>query len=58
MTSNTTKLIAIGALFTKANAVFAHEGHGFTGSHWHASDVAGLAALGVLIALAIWLSKK
>jgi hypothetical protein len=58
MTSNTTKLIALGALFIRANDVFSHEGHGFTGSHWHASDVAGLAALGVLIALAVWLSKK
>jgi hypothetical protein len=54
----TTKFIALSALFARAGDVFAHEGHGFTGSHWHASDVAGLAALGVLIALAIWLSKK
>jgi hypothetical protein len=58
MTSNTTKSIAFSAVFIRANDVFAHEGHGFTGSHWHASDVAGLAALGVLIALAVWLSKK
>jgi hypothetical protein len=58
MHSFTTKIIALSALFARAGDVFAHEGHGFTGSHWHASDVAGLAALGVLIALAIWLSKK
>jgi hypothetical protein len=58
MNPKTAKLIALSALFASANDVFAHEGHGFTGSHWHASDVAGLAALGVLIALAIWLSKK
>jgi hypothetical protein len=54
----TPKFIALSALFASAGGAFAHEGHGFTGSHWHASDVAGLAALGVLIALAIWLSKK
>jgi hydrogenase/urease accessory protein HupE len=54
----TTKLIAFCALFTTATTAFSHEGHGFTGSHWHASDVAGLAALGVLIAVAIWLSRK
>jgi hypothetical protein len=54
----TTKFIAISAVFIRAGDVLAHEGHGFTGSHWHASDAAGLAALGVLIALAVWLSKK
>jgi hydrogenase/urease accessory protein HupE len=54
----TTKFIALCALFTTATTAFSHEGHGFTGSHWHASDVAGLAALGVLVAVAIWLSKK
>lgn len=55
---NTTQLIALCAGFMPTINAFAHEGHGFTGSHWHVSDVAGLAALGVLIALAIWLSKK
>jgi hydrogenase/urease accessory protein HupE len=54
----TTKFIAIYALFTTATTAFSHEGHGFTGSHWHASDVAGLAALGALVAVAIWLSRK
>jgi hypothetical protein len=54
----TTKLIAVCALFTTATTAFSHEGHGFAGSHWHASDVAGFVALGVLIALAVWLSRK
>jgi hypothetical protein len=54
----TTKFIALCALFTTVTSAFSHEGHGFTGSHWHASDVAGFAALGVLIAVAIWLSRK
>jgi hypothetical protein len=54
----TTKFVALCAGLTGTNAAFSHEGHGFTGSHWHASDVAGFAALGVLIALAIWLSRK
>jgi hypothetical protein len=58
MKNNTIKLIALCALFIRANPVFSHENHGFIGSHWHASDVAGFAALGVLIALAIWLSRK
>ena len=54
----TTKSVALYALFITSKPVFSHEGHGFTGSHWHTSDVAGLAALGVLIAVAVWLSKK
>jgi hydrogenase/urease accessory protein HupE len=58
MKSFTTKFIATCAVLLSATAAFSHEGHGFTGSHWHASDVAGLAALGVLIAVAVWLSRK
>jgi hypothetical protein len=58
MKSITTKLIAFGAVFLPATHAFCHENHGFSGSHWHASDVASLAALSVLIALAMWLSKK
>ncbi len=58
MKSITTKLIALCAAFLPATHAFSHENHGFIGSHWHASDVAGLAALGVLIAVALWLSKK
>jgi hypothetical protein len=58
MKSNTTKLIALSAVFLPATNAFCHENHGFIGSHWHTSDVAGFAALGVLVALAVWLSKK
>ena len=36
----------------------AHDGHGPLGSHWHATDALGFVAVGVLIALAVWLSKK
>jgi hypothetical protein len=55
---NTIKSIAILSILAGGGRVFSHEGHGFIGSHWHASDVAGLAALGVLVAVAIWLSRK
>jgi hypothetical protein len=58
MRSFTTKFIASCAVSLTATGAFSHEGHGFAGSHWHASDVAGLAALGVLIAVAVWLSRK
>ncbi len=53
----TTKLIAAPAIFYWSTAVFAHENHGMTGAHWHATDVAGLVALGLMVAAAIWLSR-
>ena len=52
-----TKSIAISALMVGANAVFAHEGHGLSGSHWHASDTWGFMTVGALLALAVWLSR-
>jgi hypothetical protein len=58
MHKNTIKYIAMFSILASGRSGFSHENHGFTGSHWHASDVAGLAALGVLIAVAIWLSRK
>jgi hypothetical protein len=52
-----TKSIATIAMVTWTNAAFAHEGHGLSGSHWHASDVWGFLALGVAVTVAVWLSK-
>ena len=37
---------------------WAHEGHGLFGGHWHATDVLGFVAVGTLIALAVWMSKR
>jgi hypothetical protein len=34
----------------------AHDGHGFDGSHWHASDAFGLALVGAVVAL--WLLSR
>ncbi|HSV55110.1 MAG TPA: hypothetical protein VLJ57_23500 [Burkholderiaceae bacterium] len=47
---------AIPALLL-SNAAWAHDGHGMAGTHWHATDAWGFALAGVLIALAIWLSR-
>ena len=52
-----TKLIASCAGITPAIHVFAHDGHGLGGSHWHASDVWGFVALGAMVALAVWLGR-
>ena len=51
-------LIAAYALSTMASTVFAHDGHGLMGSHWHATDVLGFVLVGGLAAAAIWLSGR
>lgn len=37
--------------------VFAHEGHGMSGNHWHATDTWGFVAVAGALALAAWLSR-
>jgi hypothetical protein len=54
----TTLLIAACALSTGASTVFAHDGHGLMGSHWHSTDVLGFVVVGGLAAAAIWLSGR
>jgi len=51
------KPLVVAAAFYTLPAL-AHDGHGLFGSHWHATDALGFVAVGVLIALAVWLSKK
>jgi hypothetical protein len=51
------KSIAATLMSTLAGASFAHDGHGFSGIHWHATDVWGFVALGGALAVAIWLSR-
>lgn len=41
-----------------ASAALAHEGHGLDGPHWHATDAWGFVAVGALVALAVWLSRR
>jgi hypothetical protein len=54
---NATKYIAVYACLSGVSASFAHDGHGLAGSHWHATDVWGFAAAGLMLAIAIWLSS-
>ena len=54
----TIKLIAACALLMGATAVFAHNGHGLAGAHWHPTDALGFVAVAAMIAVAIWLSRK
>jgi hypothetical protein len=36
----------------------AHEGHGQALPHWHATDALGFVALAVVIAAALWASRR
>ncbi|NPC54803.1 hypothetical protein [Caenimonas soli] len=51
------QLAATATLMAVSAHSLAHDGHGLTGSHWHATDAAGLALVAVLAGLAIWLSR-
>jgi len=55
---NATTLIATYLISTKASTVFAHDGHGLAGTHWHATDVWGFVVVGGLAAAAVWVSRK
>ncbi len=49
--------LATGLVLT--STAWAHDGHGLTGAHWHASDAWGFVmAAAVLSALAVWLGKR
>ena len=54
---NTIKKIATCNLVFGSPAIFAHDGHGMEGSHWHATDVYGFVAFGLIFAVAIWLGR-
>ena len=44
-------------LLAASTGAWAHSGHGMSGSHWHATDVAGFALVAVLAGLAIFFSR-
>jgi hydrogenase/urease accessory protein HupE len=54
---NAIKNIASLSLLASSSSIFAHEGHGMQGTHWHSTDVWGFVAVGGMIALGIWLSR-
>jgi hypothetical protein len=56
-TNNALKLIAASAGISWANGVFAHDGHGLSGIHWHATDTWGFVAVAALAGLAMWWSR-
>lgn len=53
---STLKMAVAALAATAATSIFAHDGHGLTGAHWHTSDAWGFAVAG-LAALGIWLTR-
>jgi hypothetical protein len=41
-----------------AGIAAAHEGHGFSGAHWHASDLFGPAVLLAVGGAALWWGRR
>ncbi len=52
------KTLASSLLALTATASLAHEGHGLSGSHWHASDAFGYVVLGIAVVLAVWAARR
>ncbi len=50
-------LIAMGATAV-SGTVWAHDGHGLSGAHWHATDAWGFAVVACFSALALWLGTR
>jgi hypothetical protein len=50
------KLLTLAAL-TNTSLAMAHDGHGQGTMHWHATDVWGFVAVGVVAALIFWLRR-
>ena len=51
------KTVALSAMAALSTTVFAHDGHGLSGSHWHNTDAWGFVALALAIGAALWMSK-
>ncbi len=54
----TRKLAAAATALAAAAPALAHDGHGLIGTHWHATDALGFAAVIAIGAIAIWASRK
>lgn len=47
----------IATLACASVPTLAHDGHGMSGGHWHATDAWGLVGLAVALAAAVWLTR-
>lgn len=53
----TRHFISLAALLVPALSR-AHDGHGLSGAHWHATDTVGLLASVIAVAVGLWWSGK
>jgi hypothetical protein len=37
---------------------FAHDGHGLSGAHWHATDTLGFVGLAAIVGVALWVTRR
>jgi hypothetical protein len=58
--SQTTRpaLLAATAMLLLPTWALAHEGHGTSGAHWHATDAWGFVMLAVVFAAGVWWSRR
>ena len=52
------KTVLAGALAALPLCSLAHDGHGMTGAHWHATDLWGFVALAAVAAAALWAGRR
>jgi hypothetical protein len=57
MKTRSTPRLATALLALAHVPVMAHDGHGLTGGHWHATDAWGLVGFGLALAAALWLTR-
>ncbi|WP_310389422.1 hypothetical protein [Roseateles sp.] len=51
--------VLLSVLSVLSGTALAHEGHGFSGTHWHAGDLLGLLVLAIVGAGgALWWSRR
>ena len=51
--------IVVTVMAAIPSALWAHDGHGLSGAHWHATDAWGfVVAAAAFSALAVWLGKR
>jgi hypothetical protein len=53
------KSLLLGLLIAgPAQQALAHEGHGLGAPHWHATDTLGFVVLAVVVAAALWSTRR
>ncbi len=57
MKTPTTRPLVAAVLALAALPALAHDGHGLTGGHWHATDAWGLVGLAIALTVAVWLTR-